>query len=64
MGLIILVAGFVFMMVFIESRSKEALEEFKEPHTKHTWTYNKEDKLQCIECNYVAGSDFTSRSDE
>lgn len=64
MGLIFIVAAFVVLLLSIESHSKESLEEFKEIHTKHNWSYNKDNKLECIECSYIAGSDFTSRGDE
>jgi hypothetical protein len=59
---------FVFLVAFLlaglvnivspnpsEEATRNAVMPCYEKNEPHDWTYNKDDKLQCTVCNYVAG---------
>lgn len=74
--IILFILILVFIMInFFSQAIKEDVNKFKEITTKgkqpcppekggiHSWSYNKDGKLECIKCNFIAGTYTTNNGD-
>jgi hypothetical protein len=59
---IFVVILFVIIVANLMKRSRESVKApvvNKDPCPPHKWSYNQNDKHQCIKCNFIAGTHAT-----